>query len=183
MSRFSTFRLAWPARWATSLGSIDEEKHLSKDTLIVPTIVITPPPSPAFGYHPHSAGTSWLISEPDPLYLHPPLYLRPLYHNYLRTSRHRSLESRRRKGSWWWTLTAVILLLITSISLHGLYSIHSSEGRALDGLAAGLARQEPDEGASIPDVHGDPSVVFFHFELPRFLEWLAVDARRRFWVS
>ena len=68
------------------------------------------------------------------------------------------------------------LLLIASISLYGMYVIHSSEGRALDDLAAGLARQEPDEGAWIPNAHNvDSSVVSFRFELPRFLEWLVLD--------
>ena len=146
---------------------------------MVPTIVITPPPSPDLevGHHAHSAEPSWSMYEPNPFYLQPPPYLHFPHRDYLRESRHRSLERHRHEGSLWRTLIAVILLLITSSSLYGMYSLHLSEAQALDDLAAGLARQEPDEGARIPNPHSEyPSVVPFRFELPRFLEWLAVDS-------
>jgi hypothetical protein len=154
----------------------DEEKHVSKYTPAVPTIIITPPSSPIIsaGHHAHSAKTSWPISEPNPLYLHPMHYIQPLHRDLPRESRHRSFERRQREGPRWWTLTAVLLLLIISSSLHGMYSIHSSEARACNESAHGLARQEPEEGACIPNpVDGGHSLASFRFELPRFFEWLA----------
>src|SRR5258706_6039347 len=92
MGRLSKFRHAEPARWSTSSDSIDKEKHVSKDTPMVPTIVITPPPSPNFSTsrHAHSNESSWPIPEPNPLYLQPSHYLHPSYHGYPRGSRHRS---------------------------------------------------------------------------------------------
>ena len=169
MIRFLAFQPGWAARSPTPPDSIDEEKHQSKHISIVPAIVITPPPSPVLGvgHHAHSAGTNW---ERDLVYLHPPPYLHPLYHNYLRESRHGSLERRR---LWWRTLSTVMLLLIITISLYGMYGTHSSEGRDREDLAAGRARQEP---TWIPNAHAsDASAVSFRFEPPRLLKWLAVD--------
>ena len=172
MGRVSTFQPALPARWAPSPDPIDEEKYPPNDTPIVPTIVVTPPPSPDLGAGYHARSTF----ELDPVYLHPPPYLHPLYHNYLGESRQRCLERRRHQSSWWWTLTAVVLLVITTISLCAMYSTYSSEVRALDDLAAGLARQGSDGGAWTPNVrNGDSTVVPLRFELPRFLEWFTVD--------
>lgn len=168
MSRLSKFRRAWPARRSTSSDSIDEEKRVPEETPLVPTIIITPPPSPNRD-HAHRAETGWPISEPNPFYLQPLPYLRPLYHDYLRESRHPSLERRQHKPSWW-TLAAVFLLLIISSSLHNMYSIHSSEAGGRDELAAGLTRQEPDEPARVPPVDGGSSVVPFRSEMPRFIE-------------
>ncbi len=173
MGRLSKFRRAWPARWSTSSDSIDKEKHVSKDTPIVPTIVITPPSSPNFstGHDAHSIESSWPISEPNPLYLQPTHYLHPPHNGYPRESRHRSLV-RRQHG--WWILTAVFFLLIISSSLHGMYSIHLSEAGARNESADGPARQEPEEGAWIPGpVGGQSSFVIYRFQLPRFLDWLA----------
>jgi len=178
MSRLSNFRRAWPARWSTSSDSIDEEKHVLKYTPIIPAILITPPPSPSIsinvGHHAHSAETSWPVSEPNPFYLQPPQYLYPLHRDYHREPRHRSLDRRQPEGPRWWTLIAVFLLLIISSALHAMHNIHLSEARVRDESAHGFARQEPDEGAWIPNpVSGDSSPVSFRFELPRFLEWLA----------
>jgi len=143
MGSLSRFRYAWPA----PPDSFDEEKHVPMDTLTVPTIVITPPPSPniGVGHHTHSYETSWPISEPNPFYLQPPPYLRPLHHGCLRQSRHRPLM---RGHHGWWTLTLVLILLITSSSLHGMYSINSSGrvARARDKSANEAARQEAVEG-------------------------------------
>ena len=175
MSHLPKVRHPWPARWSTSSDSSDEEKRVPKDIPLVPTILITPPPSPT-RQHAHPAETAWSTSKPNPFYLYPPPYLRPLHHDYLNEPRHRSLERRHHKGSWW-TLAAVFLLLILSSSLHSMYSIHSSEARERDGLAAGLTRQEPDEPTRALPVDSGSSVVPFRFELPRFLEWLAVDRK------
>ena len=161
-----------PARWSTSSDSNDKEKHVSKDIPMVPTIVITPPPSPSFStsHHAHSNESSWPISEPNPFYLQPSHYLHPSYHGHPRESRHRSLV-RRQHG--WWALTAVFFLLIISSSLHGMYISHLSEARARNESIHRPARQEPEEEVWIPDpVGGHSSIVTHRFELPRFLDWL-----------
>ena len=171
MGRSSKFRRAWPARWSTSPDSIDKEKHQPKDSALVPTIVITPPPSPNVSarHHAHSDQTNWRIHEPNPFYLQPSQYLHPPHYDYPRESRRRSLV-RRQCG--WWTLTAIFFLLIISSSLHDMYIIHLSEARARDESAYGPARQEPDKGTTTPGlVGGHSSSVIARFELPRLLDW------------
>lgn len=160
------------ARWPAPSDSIDEEKAVSKYIPVVPTIVITPPPSPniSSGQQAHSHETSWPISEPNPFYLQPPPYLLPLHNDCRRESRHRSLV---RGQHGWRTLIAVLILLIISSSLHGMYSIHLSEARTRDISTNGRARQEAGEGALTPNpVSGDSSVVSLRFELPQFFDWL-----------
>lgn len=173
MGRSSKFRRTWPARWSTSLDSIGEEKHLPRDTPSVPTIVITPPPSPnvSTGHQARSDETSWPIPEPNPFYLQPSHYLHPLHHGYPIESRHRSLV---RRHCGWWTLTAIFCLLIISSSLHDMYIIHLSEARTRDESAYGPARQEPDKGARISDPVGNhSSFIISRVELPRLLDWSA----------
>ena len=161
MSRLLGFRRA---RWSASSESFDEEKHASRH---IPMIVITPPPSP----NPVAAETSWSISGANPSYLQPPQYLHFLHDDHFRESRRRSLERPQQEGSWWWTLSAVFLLLLISSSLRGIHSIHTSEARDRDELNAGLALQEHNEGARVPDpVDGASPILSFHFELPQFPE-------------